>query len=108
MREDTRSWLPGLGQWGEPWEARSDPLFCQCLLARLVWAPFRSLFSGYDSDPFFPPAGQLAWSSAPGRVPWPHTGPSGCWYWSCGAWALGLRCGGTWYPGRRYLLGVSV
>lgn len=56
----------------------------------------------------FPPAGQLAWSLEPGRLPWPHTGLSGCWQWGCGAWALGLRCGGTWCPGRRYLLGVSA
>lgn len=87
---------------------RPDQVICPVSASRrAVWAPFRSVFSGYDSDPFFSPAGQLAWSLEPGRLPWPHTGLSGCWQWGCGAWALGLRCGGTWCPGRRYLLGVS-
>lgn len=44
----------------------------------------------------------------PGCLPWPRTGLSGCWQQGCGAWALGLRCGGTLCPGRQYLLGVSA
>lgn len=36
---------------------RPGQIFCPlCLLAGLVWAPFQSVFSGCDSDPFFSPS----------------------------------------------------
>ena len=60
---------------------RPDQTFCP---VRASWhglcGPPSGLFSlALILTLSLPPAGQLAWSSEPGRVPWPHTGPSGCW-----------------------------
>lgn len=77
--EGTRSLLPGLGQWGEPQGGLVKSSVLSASWPSLCGPPSGLFSLDVTLTLSFPPAGQLAWSSEPGRVPWPHTGPSGCW-----------------------------
>ena len=69
----------GWGSGGSP--GRPDQIFCSVSASwhGLCGPPSGLLSLAMILTLSFPPAGQLAWSSEPGRVPWPHTGPSGFW-----------------------------
>lgn len=101
----TGSLLPGLGQGGRGQGGRGSS---GGLVTAVLAVPSGLCALAVTLTLFFSPSRAAGLELGARRVPWPHTGLAGCWLWGCGAWALGLRCGGTWCPARRYLLGVSV
>lgn len=90
--------LQGLGKWGGIQEApgEADQVICSVSASRhgLVWAPFRSVFSGCDSDPFFSPSRAAGLELRAGAFAMaPHWA---VWLLVVGLWGLGIGAEMWW------------